>query len=132
MPTADKEAVTIEPWAAVIGAGTLVLVTAVAIFTAWDHAHTASLETVATPTAVGDEHFVTVPKGGTSSIGIKYHGDLLDIVQESKLRDSRLIQAGMDDSGVYTIYHLDEEKAEKNERLFLKAGDNDFVEVRKE
>jgi len=132
MPSADKEAVTIEPWAAVIGGGTLVLVTAVAIFTAWDHAHTLSLETVSMPTAVGDMHFVTVAKGATGPIGLKYQGDSLDFVAESKIRDAKLVQVGMDDTGVYSIYRMDEEKDAKNERLFVKAGDNDFVEVRKE
>jgi hypothetical protein len=132
MPGTDKEAVTIEPWAAAIGAGTLALVTTMAIFTAWDHAHTASLETVSMPTAVGDTHFVKLTKGATGPIGLTYHGDALDFVAESKIRDSKLVQEGMDDSGVYSMYRLDEDKEGKNERLFVKAGDNDFVEVRKE
>jgi hypothetical protein len=132
MPSADKEAVTIEPWAAAVGAGTLVLVTAVALFTAWDHAHTASLETVAAPTAVGDTHFVTVQKGATGAIGLKYQGDAVDFVAENKIRDARLVQVGMDDTGVYSIYRLDDDKDEKDGRYFVKAGDNDFVEVRKE
>jgi hypothetical protein len=132
MPSADKEAVTLEPWAIGIGAGTLALVTAVALFTAWDHAHTASLETVSSPTAVGDTHFVTVPKGATGPIGIKYQGAALDFVAESKIRDAKLVQLGVDDTSVYSIYRLDEDKDEKDGRYFVKAGDNDFVEVRKE
>jgi hypothetical protein len=129
---ADKESVTMEPWAVAIGAGTLVLVTAMAIFTAWDHAHTAELETVSMPTAVGDTHFVKLAKGATGPIGLKYQGDALDFVAESKIRDSKLIQEGMDDTGGYSIYRLDEDKEGKNERLFVKAGDNDFIEVTKE
>jgi hypothetical protein len=131
MPSPDKEAVTIEPWAAVVGIGTLLLVTAMAIFTAWDHAHTASLETVATPTAVGDTHYVPKLQAASGPIGINYQGAPLEFVAESKIRDAKLIQIGMDDTGVYSVYRLDEEKEGKNERLFLKAGDNDFVEVRR-
>jgi hypothetical protein len=133
MPGPDKEAVTIEPWAFGIGLGTLVLVASVAAFTAWDRTHTASLEEVITETAVGDTHFIQEPKGRTGPIGLKYQGQNLDMVSENKIRDSKLIRVGADDSGVYSVYRLEEEKeGSKNERLFMKAGANEFVEVTEE
>jgi hypothetical protein len=128
MPSAEKEAVTIEPWAVGIGLGTLVLVASVAVFTAWDRAHTGAQEDVVTPTAVGDTHFVQEPAGGKGPIGLKYEGQKLDVVSESKIRDSKLIQAGTDDSGVYSLYRLEEEEGKKG-RLFMKVGLNEFVEV---
>jgi hypothetical protein len=130
MPGPDKEAVTIEPWAAGIGLGTLVLVASVAIFTAWDRTRTASLEDVITPTAVGDTHFIQEPKSRTGPIGLTYHGQNLDMVSKGKIRDSQLIRVGTDDSGVYAVYRLEEGKeGSKNERLFMKAAENEFVEV---
>jgi len=132
MPSADKEVTSIEPWAAGIGLGTLVLVTIVALFTAWDHAHTASLEDVITPTAVGDVHFVKPPAAGAGPIGLKYEGAQLDFVAQSKIRDAKLIRVGTDDSGVYSLYRMEEAKEAKDERLFVKAADNNFIEVRQE
>jgi hypothetical protein len=128
MPAAEKEALTIEPWAMWIGLGTLVLVTSVAIFTAWDRAHTGSLEEVITPTAVGDTHFVEEPAGGKGPIKLKYQGQELDMVSESKIRDAKLIQVGTDDSGVYSLYQTDEDEGKKG-RLFMKVGVNEFMEV---
>jgi hypothetical protein len=128
MPNADKEAPAIEPWAAVIGLGTLLLVAGVAAFTAWDRMHTASLEEVITPTAVGDTHFAREPAGGAGPVGLEYQGRKLDMTAESKIRDAKMIRVGMDETGVYTIYRL-EEQAGKKERLFLKVGLNEFMEV---
>jgi hypothetical protein len=128
MPDVEKEALTIEPWAAWIGLGTLVLVASVAVFTAWDRAHTSALEEVIMPTAVGDTHFVPEPSGGKGPINLKYQGQQLDMVSESKIRDSKLIRAGTDDSGVYSLYEMDEDGG-KNGRLFMKVGVNEFMEV---
>jgi hypothetical protein len=130
MASPDKEAPSIEPWAARIGIATLVLVAGVAIFTAWERAHTSSLEEVITPTAVGDMHFVPVPAGGKGAISLKYQGHTLDMVSESKLRDAKLLRAGTDDSGIYSLYRLDEEG--KNGRLFMKVGVDEFIEVKPE
>jgi hypothetical protein len=77
---------------------------------------------------VGDTHFVQEPAGGKGPIGLKYEGQKLDVVSESKIRDSKLIQAGTDDSGVYSLYRLEEEEGKKG-RLFMKVGLNEFVEV---
>jgi hypothetical protein len=130
MPGSQKEALTIEPWAAAIGIGMLALVTSAAVFTAWDRAHTGALEVVTTPTAVGDLHFVREPPGGKGPIGLSYRGQQLDMVSASKLQDANLIRVGMDQSGVYALYRLEEEKeGGKKERLFMKAGVNVFVEV---
>jgi hypothetical protein len=128
MPGADKEALTIEPWAAVIGLGTLVLVAGVALFTAREREHTGSLESVITPTAVGDMHFVQEPAGGTGPIGLEYQGHKLDMLGESKIRDAKMIQVGTDATGVYTVYRFEDE-AGKKERLFMKVGVNEFMEV---
>jgi len=128
MPAADKEALTIEPWAAVIGLVTLVLVVSVAAFTAWDRFHTAGEEVVITPTAVGDTLFVREPAGKSGPIGLKYQGQILDKVSESKLRDATLIRIGADDSGVYSLYRLEEDTG-KNVRMFMKIGVNEFMEV---
>jgi hypothetical protein len=128
MPGAEKEALTIEPWAARIGLGTLALVASVAMFTAWERAHTGALEAVVTPTAVGDTHFVQEPAGGKGPIGLEFEGRKLDMVGESKIRDARMIGVGLDGSGAYEVYRL-EEKAGKKERLFMKVGVNEFMEV---
>ena len=130
MASPDKEIATIEPWAAGIGIATLAIVVGVAIFTAWDRAHTSSLEEVITPTAVGDSHFVQEPAGGTHAIGLKYQGQLLDKVSESKLRDAKLLRVGMDDSGIYSLYRLEDDG--KNGRLFMKVGMDEFIEVKPE
>jgi hypothetical protein len=133
MPGAEKEAVTIEPWAARIGLGTLALVASVAVFTAWDHAHTGTLEDVAMPTAVEDTHFVQAPMGKAGPIGVQYQGQKLDMVTERKIRDSRVIRVGMDDSGVYSIYRRQEEKeGGRKEGLFVKVRVNEFMEVKEE
>jgi len=132
MPSPEKEVATIEPWAAGIGLATLVLVASVAVFTAWDRAHTASLEEVAMPTAVGDLQCVQEPKGTKGPIGLKYQGKELDAVSEKKHQDARMIRIGSDDGGVYSIYRLEEEKESKNERLFMKGAENEFFEVRTE
>jgi hypothetical protein len=133
MPGAEKEALTIEPWAAGIGLATLALVASVALFTAWDRAHTAALEAVITPTAVGDTHYVRGPAGRSGPIGLKYQGRNLDVVLESKVRDSRLIRVGTDDSGVYSLYRPEDEKeALLKDRFFMKVGPNQFIEVTEE
>jgi hypothetical protein len=128
MPSADREAPTIEPWAAGIGLGTLTLVAGVAVFTAWDRMHTASLEEVITPTAVGDSHFAQEPAGGAGPVGLEYQGRKLDMVAESKIRDAKMIRMGVDESGFYTIYRIEEDAGKKG-RLFLKVGINEFMEV---
>jgi hypothetical protein len=130
MSSPEKEAATIEPWAARIGLATLVMVAGVAIFTAWDRAHTASVEDVITPTAVGDTHFVQEPPAGSGFIGLKYQGQKLDMVSVSKLRDARLLRAGAEDSGIYSLYRLEDEG--KNGRLFMKVGVDEFIEVKPE
>jgi hypothetical protein len=130
MASLDKEVTTIEPWAAGIGLAMLVLVVGVAIFTAWDRAHTASLEEVITPTAVGDTHFVPEPTGGAAEIGFKYQGQKLDKVSESKVRDAKLLRVGTDDGGIYSLYRLEDEG--KNGRLFMKVGVDEFIEVKPE
>jgi len=130
MPGVEKEAQTIEPWAAGIGLGTLVLVASVAVFTAWDRAHNTALEDVITPTAVGDTHYVQEPAGDTGAIGLKYQGRNLDMVSESKIRDAKLLRMGTDDSGVYSLYRLEDEKeGSQKERLFMKVATNEFMEV---
>jgi hypothetical protein len=128
MPSPVKEALTIEPWAVGIGLGTLVLVAAMAAFTAWDRAQTGQLEEVITPTAVGDMHFVPEPAGGTGAIGLEYQGRKLDMAGASKIRDAKMLRVGTDESGVYTLYRLDEKEGKK-ERLFMKVGVNEFIEV---
>lgn len=131
MPGAEKEAVTIEPWAAGIGLGTLVLVGCVAAFTAWERMgnSNAGLETVITPTAVGDTHYVQPPVSGTGSIGIKYQGQKLDMVTEDKVRDSKVLRVGNDDSGVYSLYRPEVDKDLAKERFYMKVKTNDFMEV---
>jgi hypothetical protein len=130
MQGSQKEVLTIEPWAAAIGLGMLALVASAAVFTAWDREYTATLEVVTTPTAVGDTNFVREPAGGKGPIGLSYRGEPLDMVAASKLQDAKLIRVGMDESGVYALYRLEEEKeGGRKERLFMKAGVNEFVEV---
>jgi len=128
-PSADKDVVEMEPWAVGIGLGTLVLVLGMAIFTAWDRMHTPSLETVITPTAVGDMHFVPEPARGVTEIGLKYQGHQLTIVSETKLRDATLIRVGTDDSGIYTLYQLEDEQGRRDAQLFMKVGLNEFIKV---
>jgi hypothetical protein len=133
MPSADKEALTIEPWAAGIGLGTLLLVGLVAVYAAWDRTRTASIEQVITITAVGDPHLVKAPVNGKGEIGLKYQGRKLDMVADDKLRDSKLIQYANDDSGVYWLYRLvDDEGAPVDDRLYMKVAPNDFIEVKQE
>ena len=131
MPGAEKEAVTIEPWAAGIGLATLALVGCVAIYTAWDRTRTSSIEQVITPTAVGDTHFVQEPPSGAGSIGLKFEGRKLDMLSESKIRDSKLLRTATDDSGIYSLYRIEDE-AGKKQRLFMKVGVNEFIEVTQE
>ena len=130
MPGAEKEALTIEPWAVGIGLATLAVVGSVAVFTAWDRAQTTALEAVVTPTAVGDPHYVRKPPSGAGPIGLKYQGQKLDMVTEDKIRDSKLIRVGTDDSGVYWLYRPEEEnQGLPKDRFLMKVGTNDFIEV---
>ena len=132
MPTPEKEALTIEPWQAGIALATLLLVGGVTVFTAWDRMHNAAVEDVITPTAVGDSHYVPEPKGRTGAIGLKYQGQKLDMVSESKIRDARLARVGTDDSGVYSVYRPADDKGLAKDHFFMKAQANEFIEVTEE
>jgi hypothetical protein len=133
MPSAEKEALTIEPWAVWIALATLVLIAGVAAFTAWDRVRDASVEDVVTPTAVGDTHYVEKPNAGAGPIGLKYQGKALAMVGERKIRESKLIRAGSDDSGTFTLYRpADERKALPKDRFYMKVKTNDFMEVTSE
>jgi hypothetical protein len=130
MPAADKEALTIEPWAMRIGLAAVVLVASTALFTAWDRAHTGALEAVVAPTAVGDTHYVPEPPGGNGPTGLKYQGQPLDMVSESKVRDAMLIEVGVDDSGVYSLYRpADPADALPKGSYYMKVKTNEFIEV---
>jgi hypothetical protein len=129
MPAADKEALTIEPWAAGLGIALVVLVMGVALFATWDRAHTGDVEAVITPTAVGDMHFATEPAGKAGATGLKYEGRMLDMAGESKMEDAHLIREGADDSGVFGIYRME---TEGKGRIFVKVGVNKFMEVTQE
>lgn len=130
MPGAEKEAVTIEPWAAGIALATLVLIASVAGFTIWDRASTATLDQVTAPTAVGDAHCVAEPATGPGPIGLKYQGRKLDMISENKIRDGKLIRVGTDDSGVYSLYRPEEEtQALPKDRFYMKVKPNEFIEV---
>jgi len=136
MPGAEKETPSIqriehiERWAAGIGLATLALVASAALFTAWDRAHTAALEAVITPTAVGDSHYVKEPAGKAGPIGLKYQGRQLTMILENKIRDARLIHVGVDDSGAYSLYRPeDESQGLPKDRFFMKVGANEFIEV---
>jgi hypothetical protein len=131
MPVAEKEVQSIEPWMAWIGLATLLAVGSVAAFTAWDRMHTGELEQVITPTAVGDTHCVSEPGGGTGPIGLKYEGEELEMVSENKIRDSKMIREGADDSGVYSIYRSEDEKAgASKELMYVKVKTDEFIEVK--
>jgi len=133
MPSVEKEAVTIEPWMAGIALATLALVAGVAVFTAWDRAHTVALEVAITPTAVGDAHYVQEPAGRAGLIGLKYLGRNLDMLSESKVRDAKLLRVGVDDSGVYSLYRPEDDKAGlPKDRFFMKVKPNEFIEVTEE
>ena len=133
MPGAEKEPLTIEPWMAGIALATLALVAGVAVFTAWDRAHTVALEVAITPTAVGDAHYVQEPAGRAGLIGLKYLGRNLDMLSESKVRDAKLLRAGVDDSGVYSLYRPEDDKAGlPKDRFFMKVKPNEFIEVTEE
>ena len=113
-----------------IALATLGLVASVAIFTAWDRAHTAGLEQVITPTAVGDAHYVKEPSTRLGAIGLTYNGQKLDMVSERKFRDAKLIRVGSDDSGVYSLYRPeDENEGLPKDRFFMKVQPNEFIEV---
>jgi hypothetical protein len=130
MPAEDKEVLIVEPWAAWIGLATLVLVMGVAIFTAWDRAQTGTLDTVTTPTAVGDTHYIHAPAGGSGPIGLKYQGQLLSALGDHKIRDATLIRADMDDSGVYSLYRPEDEKSGlPGGHFYMKVKADDFIEV---
>ena len=132
MSAVEKEAQTIEPWAAAIAIATLLVVAGVAAFTAWDRMHTAQLETVITPTAVGDTQYVKQPPGGKVPTGLKCRGKALDMVGESKVRDAVVLKVGSDDTGVYGIYRPEDEKALPKEQFYMKAGTNLYIEVKGE
>jgi hypothetical protein len=125
----EKEATTLEPWAVAIGLATLVLVGAVALFTTWDRMHNSQLETIITPTAVGDTNFVQKPLRRTGPIGLKYQGRKLDLLSDNKIRDSRLLRIGTDDSGIYSIYRPEDDKELPKDHFLMKSGTNDFIEV---
>ena len=113
-----------------IALATLAVVAAVAVLTAWDRAHTAALEVVITPTAVGDAHYIQEPVGRTGPVGLTYQGRKLDMLSETKFRDAKLIRVAMDDSGVYSLYRpQDEKEGLPKERFFMKLKTNEFIEV---
>ena len=120
-----------DPLAEALTAIWSALVASVAIYTAWDRTRTSTIEQVITPTAVGDTHFVQEPTSATGPIGLKFEGRKLDMLSESKIRDSKLLRTATDDSGIYSLYHLEEEEGKK-QRLFMKVGVNEFIEVTQE
>lgn len=124
----EKEALTIEPWAAWIAVAILAMVASVGAFTLWDRGHTSALEAVLTPTAVGDTHYVPARPSG-----LKYRNRNLDFVSEAKVRDSKLLRVGNDDSGVYFLYRPEDEKEGLlKDRYFMKVQPNEYIEVRAE
>jgi len=130
MPSLEKEAAAVEPWAAGIGLGVLIVVLGAALFTARERADRAALEEVITPTAVGDAHYAREPAGGSGPTGLKYRGQELDMVSESKIRDAKLLRVGVDDSGAWTLYRLEDEKqAPPKEHFFIKVAENEYMEV---
>jgi hypothetical protein len=133
MPAAEKEAVTLEPWMAWIGLSTLLVVVSVAVFSAWDRAHLSDIEIAATPTAVGDIHYIHIPAGAAGPIGLKFQGRQLDMLSETKFLDAKLIHAAEDDSGVYSLYQPeDQTQGFPKDRYFMKVKPNDYIEVTQE
>jgi hypothetical protein len=62
---------------------------------------------------------------------LKFQGQPLDMVSEEKIRDSRLLQAAKDDSGVYTLYRPDNEKEDPlpKGQFYIKVRPNIFIQA---
>ena len=129
MPAAEKDPDTIEPWPAAIAGALVVLIAGVAIFTAWDRVHNSVRESVVNSSAVGDTHYVRLPATRTGPTGLKYQGRALDILSESKIRDSKLVRVGAEDSGMYGLYRFEDEKQLPKDHYLMKVSTNDFIEV---
>jgi hypothetical protein len=129
MQSAEKDVAPIEPWAMWIGLATVVLVGAVAAFTAWDRMRESQLEVVVTPTGVGDTQYVAAAATKNGPTGIKYEGTELETVADLKERDSKVLRVGSDDSGVYTIYRPEDEQELPKGRYYMKVRPNEYIEV---
>jgi hypothetical protein len=73
---------------------------------------------------------VREPPGGKGPIGLKYQGQALDMLSETKFRDSKLLRVGADDSGVYSLYRPEDESAGLAKgHYYMKVKPNEYMEV---
>ena len=112
----------------------------VALTLVLDRARRESIETTREVTAVGDAAFIAPPgQGDFAKPLVTLHGQPLHAAgaRTVRLRDTKMVRAGMDDTGKYSVYSTRESwppgeasAAQKpSDALFLKTGEGEYLEV---
>ncbi len=123
------------------GAAVLAGLTLVLVFTTLDHSRRSTLEKTAQTTAVGDRAFLLLPAISQKppAAAANFRGQALYPVSYARLeiRDSRMIQAGSDDSGAFHIYTTREHVPLQDGEIeapgvpiyFLKTAPDEYVKA---
>lgn len=122
-------------WAMRLGGTLAVALAAVALFTFWDQNERASLESVSTPTAVGDTRFILPNANPGNPLGLlNGHGLVGD--ERVKVRDSRMTRVGSDDTHSFSLYRLDDPEADAQKTYgkprvvyYLKIAGGEYLKV---
>jgi hypothetical protein len=141
--TGDAEAVLFARRHAIyLGAALLAGLTLVLIFTALDRSRRTQLEATSQTTAVGDRAFFLLPQISQKPPGVaaNFRGQPLYPISYARveIRDSRMTQAGSDDSGTFRIYTTREHVPLQDGEIdkpgepvyFLKTAPDEYVKVR--
>lgn len=111
----------------------------VVLFASLDQQRRSQIEGFAEVTAVGDKAYFKAPDPMKPlTVAVTFHGQPLTPLSPPRhvgARDSRMLRAGQDDSGVYRIYvnsQSGEDAKRPGEDYFLKTGPDEYLEVRPE
>jgi hypothetical protein len=138
----DKSRIFAHAVAVRLGEALLIGFAVVILFAGLDNAQRRGLETVQEVSSVGDRVYFRIPEERTSPpvAAVIFRGDqLLPVSYEPvKIRDTRMIRLGMDDSGQYAVYGSREGLSPENagigaqadKFLFLKVAPDEYLKTK--
>lgn len=103
-------------------------------FMFYDRAHTASLEQISQPTAVGDRAYFPLKSDTDPTKTVaSFAGHPLFAAETVRHRDSEMIKAGMDDSRSFFIYKVvAKATVELSDAYYVKLRGGEYVKLRGE
>lgn len=133
--TASEESVMFGGrWAAGLCAGLILGFGVITVFSYSDASRRGVLEHFVQSRGVGDAALFPVPAVLEPGKPVaSFEGRMLypENLKSTKMRDSRMIRAGLDDTKAFSVYHSTE-KGTKPDELFLKVSDERYLKVRLE